>query len=170
MLRTAVEGAAVSTTDNVGVPVAAIGVSVSPVTTAVATGESVGSVVSTVVVTGDAVSTAGTAAEMGVSVPGTEMVGVPVPTIGCVVSTRIVVGTVGPGVSTLGTIGADGAEVAATGASVVGPFGTIANVGADVTGASVTATPSGVITGDNDGSTEFEGICDAQKRWSLWFP
>ena len=130
ILCTAVEGAAVSTTDNVGVPVAAIGVSVSLVTTAADTGAAVG----------------------------------------WAVSPRIVVGIVGPGVSTPGTIGADGADVAATGASVVGSLSTIDNEGADVTGASVMATPSGVITGDNDGSTEFEGICDAQKRWSLWFP
>ena len=50
----------------------------------------------------------------------------------CLVSTWIVVGTAGSGVSTLGTIGADEAAEAAKGASVVGSFGTITNVVADV--------------------------------------
>ena len=74
----------------------------------------------------------------------------------CLVSTWIVVGTAGSGVSTLRTIGADEAAEAAKGASVVGSFGTITNVVADVQcGGSM-----------RDGSLvhRVRGYCDAQKR------
>ena len=57
----------------------------------------------------------------------------------CVVSTWIVVGTAGSGLSKLGTIGADEATEAAKGTSVVGSFGTITNVVADVVGVCVMA-------------------------------